>query len=376
MPSSAVQVFNQYYWDLLKKVKDLAKDLKYRNDDLGARDVLREIKKSYMTFDKGSEEHIDWYRSHATAFDTYVAAHIQKDAAASSIVDWSRDEEVAKVELYKGITIGAISRLFRNQNVILYYLILLCIFAQKELGQEELDHTIEVLKKEQPWNSESMEAEGLGSTTKLCLYALRDIHASSAAASSTNAPSGNPDDVMSQLENTSLGRLAKEIMNDVDVDEISKSIGEDGDIMKALTNPEGGITKLIGTVSQKMISKLASGELKQDTLMQDAMKLAGVLPNMPGGGKAMGGLGNMANMMESMTKMASMFGGGGEDGDDEAPDMASMISQFTKMMGGGAAPKAPKGARTTVNSAALNRSVRAKQLRRKLEEKRKQHEQS
>ena len=51
-----------------------------------------------------------------------------------------------------------------------------------------------------------------------------------------------------------------------------------------------------------MISKLASGELQQDKLLQDAMSLATKLPGMlPGGmGAQLGGLGSMLEQFQKM----------------------------------------------------------------------------
>lgn len=385
MPTSSVHVFNQYYWDLLKKVKDLAKDLKTRADDKGSRNILREIKRSYLSFDKLSDEHIAWYNQKAAAFESFIATNISEDTPVESVKGWVNDNDVLSVELYKGITIGNIAGIFRNTNVVLYYIVLMSVFADGKLKEDEtyLHGALDLLKKTQPWSDEDLAADNLSSDTRKKMLLLRDI----LRVSSSNTPSSpseeSSSDIMSELENTSLGRLAKEIMNDVDIDEISKSIGEDGDILKALGNPDGGITKLLGTVSQKMISKLASGELKQDALLQDAMKLAGALPGMSGGkggaaqNNAMGGLGNMASMMEQVTKMASMFGpmgGKGNDDDDgDGPDLASMMSQFANMMGNGGG-KNKGGTRTTVNHSALNRAVRSKQMRRKLEERRRKHE--
>ena len=377
MPS-AVHVFNQYYWDLLKKVKDLAKDLKYKGDDHGARAVLAAIKKSYMTFDKTSSEHVKWYVEHAAALDAFLEDRYIEEAPTSNMGDWYSNEAIAPIELYNGITIEMIARLFRNKSVILYYIVLMSIFAASDIPEEELNVIIDVLKKQQPWADEDLASPSLSSSSKSRLAILRDVLRASVKATPSPADAPNPDGLMNELENTSLGRLAKEIMNDVDVEEISKSIGDDGDILKALANPDGGITKLLGTVSQKMIAKLASGELKQDTLMQDAMKLAGVLPGMTGGGnKAMDGLGNMASMMEQVSKMAGMFGGANknDDGsDDENMDMSSMISQLSKMMGGTKGGGA-RGTKTAVDHNALNRAVRSKQMRRKLDERRRKHEQ-
>jgi hypothetical protein len=369
MSAPNVRIFNQYYWDFLKKVKDLARDLKYKSDDRGARHILREIKRSYLSFDKLSDAHIQWYREHAAAWEAFLDARLSdNEAGAASVTEaWSKESAVMECELYDGITIGAAAGVFRNQGVALYYLVLLSLFARAPEEEAATKHLVEVLRKPQPWTEEDVDKEDMAAEVRGRLRLLRDIYPKKARPSAADAPAeDNP--LFAELENTSLGRLAKEIMNDVDVEEISKSIGEDGDILKALGNPDGGMAKLLGTVSQKMIAKLASGELKQDALMQDAMKLASTLPGMAGGGgKATDGLGNMASMMSEISKMAGMFGGGGEGAED-------LMSMMSGMMGGAGPSHGGKGTRTAVNHAAVNRVVRSKQLRRKLEERRRKTE--
>ena len=77
---------------------------------------------------------------------------------------------------------------------------------------------------------------------------------------------------MAGMEDTMLGKLAKEIMEDVDIDKLQKSIGENGDILKAIGDPDSGFGDLISNVSRKMATKISNGELKQEGLLQDAMK--------------------------------------------------------------------------------------------------------
>lgn len=355
--SSAVLVFNQYYWDLLKKIKDLARDLKYSNDDRGARDLLREIKRSYLSFDKLSEEHMAWFRDNVAAdLDTALDGS-SADGDADAIASVTKIDK----ELFKGMTVAAIAKLFKNPRVFFYYVVLISIFATPDISVTDV---VAVLKRKHPWTAEDMAGFPEDGLVRKRLQLLNTVMGSlgstggsgGASGSAGASGSGKPD-MMSELESTSLGKLAKEIMSEINMDEMASAIGEDGDILKALANPDGGFTKLLGTVSQKMISKLASGELQQDALMKDAMKLAS---NIPGGIPGAGGLGGMAGMMQ---QMSSMFGGGG---DGDGPDIASMMSKFGDMMGGGKAAKGNAGAA----AANMSRSIRAKQLKRKLEKRR------
>ena len=357
--TTTVHVFNQYYWDLLKKSKNLAKDLKHKaSADTEARVILREIKNSYMSFDKTSEEHVQWYREH-------VAKAWQEFASdKKALDDWNNWYEnvdsIVNLELYKGISMGTLMKVYKSKDVVLYYFLLLSVFANDSVSAENVSKVLELLRnKRTPFTEDEvqfLEDPFVATSVRL----LHELSMTQAASVGTGAASGSSsqDSLLSELENTTLGKLAKEIMNDVNVDEIQQSIGDGGDILKAFSDPNGKMSQLIGTVTQKMVSKLASGELKQDSLLNDAMKLAGALPGGGAGG-----------MFEQISKMAGMFGGGGAGGDDEGFDIASMMKN---MMGGGkAGGGGNRGSRAVVNSAALTRNVKAKQLRRKLEERRK-----
>ncbi len=168
---------------------------------------------------------------------------------------------------------------------------------------------------------------------------------------------------MAGMEDTMLGKLAKEILEDVDIDKLQKSIGDNGDILKAIGDPNSGFSDLISNVSRKMATKISSGELKQESLLQDAMKFASVMPGMfgnQGTGGAAGGTGGAA-------------GGSG------TPDMASMMKMMGAMMNNKEGMEAfgnmmnPKGkkkdTRTTFNKNAYRKSVAINRLKTKLDRK-------
>lgn len=356
--TTTVHVFNQYYWDLLKKSKNLAKDLKHKASDVEARAILREIKNSYMSFDKTSTEHIEWYREHVQP--AWVEFATDK-TTLDSWKNWHENADgIVGLELYKGIPMGTLMKVYKSKDVVLYYFMLLSVFASEHVNTENVSKVLDILRKRSALTDEEVafiEDPFVATSVRI----LHEMSVTQSSGSQSSAGSSSQDNLLSELENTTLGRLAKEIMNDVNVDEIQESMG-DGDILKAFSDPNGKMSKLIGTVTQKMVSKLASGELKQDSLLNDAMKLAGALP---------GGAGGAGGMFDQIGKMASMFGGGGadEDGFDIASMMKNMMGGGKNMGGGGSGGS--RGSRAVVNSAALTRNVKAKQLRRKLEERRK-----
>jgi hypothetical protein len=189
---------------------------------------------------------------------------------------------------------------------------------------------------------------------------------------------------MQQLETTSLGKLAKEIMGDIDVNEVQSSISGGGNILESLTNPDGGLSKLLGTVSQKMMSKMSSGELNQETLLQDALKFSSQLQNMiPKGsnGKGGGGFGDIASMMSKVGDLANMMNSGKKDGNDSDSNSDDddgggfNFSKMASMLGSmGDNGKKQKQSRPVINKPELSRVAKAKQLRKKLERKKRENE--
>jgi hypothetical protein len=69
---SAIFVFNQYYIDLLKKLKHISK--KNKDNSSTAKKVLKAIKDNYVTFDKSSDEYISFIKSNFTdeLWDSYI----------------------------------------------------------------------------------------------------------------------------------------------------------------------------------------------------------------------------------------------------------------------------------------------------------------
>ena len=114
-----------------------------------------------------------------------------------------------------------------------------------------------------------------------------------------------------------------------------------------------------------MATKISNGELKQENLIQDAMKFASIMPNIFGGAAG----GNQSNnrgagvpdFSNIMSMMSSMMGSGGENDD------------FTQMFKNMNIPKnkGAKGSKMAVNESALKKIAKAKKLKKKLHEKKK-----
>ena len=173
---------------------------------------------------------------------------------------------------------------------------------------------------------------------------------------------------MSQMEGTMLGKLAKEILEDVDVEKLQKSIGENGDILKAIGDPDSGFSELISNVSRKMANKISTGELKQENLLQDAIKFASAMP---------GGIFGNSNQGQGQGQGTSKNTGGGGQ-----PDISSMMNMMNSMMNnkegmdmfknmmGNMNQGQKGGSRQSVNKPALKKLATVNKLKSKLAKRR------
>lgn len=377
--------FNQYYFDILKKVRALARDRK--NDDKEARVILKGVKRHYASWDKESDEYRVWFNTAPVAvpWDAYVAIADQENGEGTEDLDamkkWLSEGEGTEALLYKDIPAKNVAWVFGDDVAFHYFATILCIL-RRDLEKEEIKTVMEYLKgiTKPPADLEPLLSNLADAGVVRLLKRAKRLHGVKRAgggdkASATGAPGASP---LGDIENTSLGKLAKEIMEEVDVSELQKNIGEDGDILKALANPDSGLLKLVGTVSQKMVSKMATGELNQESLLTDAMQFAAKM------GGAIPGMGNLANIGELMSSvMGGAAGGMGGGAGGDGLDIGSLTSMMSQMMGGGLGARGGargtgSGARANVNMPAMNQHLRrkkqARDMRQKLDDKKRAQE--
>lgn len=389
-------VFNQYYFDVLKKLRALARERK--EDSREARGVLKAVKRHYLSWDKDSGEYRDWFNEADSAdheWDRYAGLDNETEALEA----WASGTTAV---LYKDMPVAMVRVIFKDVAAFHYFTTILCVLRREEVSGELLKQVLDALKAiaketdaEIGERLSAIDSEAVRHLMKraVMLHASQrtaTAQAAAAGAGAAGAAAGLPN--FSGLEETSLGRLAKEIMEEVNVDDLQKSVGEDGDILKALANPESGLLKLVGTVSQKMVSKMATGELNQENLLSDALQFATKMGgNIPG----LGNLAGMGNMLSSLMgggdgdndggRRGSRRGAGGASGGAAGGggmDMQGMLSSLMGMMGGaGGAPGMPGGAggsaRARPNVAAANQHLRrktqARSMRDRLAAKRKEN---
>jgi len=325
MSEEQVTLFNNYYFNLLKKLKNIARVDKNKDTH---RKCIQAIKQYYSTYNSSSDEYFKYYN---TTFDDQVSLFDSLDSAKNWL-DLNKD-----LPVYQGdITLSLVREVLNSDNSLLYFIIGMnvgCVVSESEVLSTFVKVT-QCIKSKDQFTKEIESIEGQP-VVKEQLLLMQQLY--------LNTVSSGLD--LEGIENTTIGKLAKEIMNEVDVSNLTESLNNNGDILKTLGDPNSGFTKLIGSVSQKLISKIATGEITNESLLKDAMDFSSKMKTskMPPG---MEGMGDMANMM---SMFQGLMGSGG--------------------LGGASGSGSRSSGKVRVNQAALDRMKKAKQLKRKLDEK-------
>lgn len=182
----------------------------------------------------------------------------------------------------------------------------------------------------------------------------------------------NIQDHLQSLFNGKIGKLAKELADDMSED-LSKTFGKDmenihstKDVLDAIMKDPSKMGNVVNTVKDKLTEKMESGDITKEDLVSEASEMMNKMKGLGGMG---GGMGAMANMMSSMAG-ESMAGGSmaGESmvNDDMASMMqsmggnASMFEDLAKSMG----MKIPKGSK--LNTGAMEAQQKKISLKERL----------
>lgn len=335
---TTVFVFNQYYIDFLKRIKDVAK--KNKETSSTSRSVLKAIKEHYVTLDKASDEYL-----------AFVVEQINDDAWGSYVSSYDTWFELNKdLMLFKDISIESIRKLLDDDYLCHHFLTVFYIF-KNELQDEVSSKIVKIL---QSIDGKDLLEEIEDTSIKQALTNLHEIR-----NKKIKEKAGID---MNFIEDTTLGKLAKEILEDIDVGKLQKSMGDSGDVLKAIGDPESGFADIITNVSKKMATKISNGELKQENLIQDAMKFASIMPNLFGTGPAASSNKSAApggqDLSGIMSMMSSLMG------DSKDTDFNSILKNMKRTQNS-------SGTRRTVNENALKKIAKAKKLKKKLFEKKK-----
>lgn len=170
--------------------------------------------------------------------------------------------QVSDIEIVNGIALGDILKedACRTQN---YVYTLLALW----LAHERTPEPLVVVDK--------IKAIELGDTNMDDVFDedLVNVLKKLVVHNDSDAPSSEEPDIMKIINDSKIGAIAKGIVDDI------------GKLPK-----QPDVTKMIGTITSKIGEKLQNGEITQEDLMEEAMKL-------------MGQLGNKAPQMKDIMKM-------------------------------------------------------------------------
>jgi len=291
--SSSVVIFNQYYYDLLTKIRTIAK--KHKEHSSTAKKILESVKDNYKEFDKTSGDYVKFINENCSEEFWKIYLDINKDDCD----EWLKRDDVKEVPIFTDITIGDISKLLRDNFLCHHYLSVFYIF-KNEMSDDSAATILKILQT----FDENFELDN--EEFKKIIGRLNTIKTEKVKSDSSF-------DAMENLKETTIGKIAKEIINDVDINKLKNTISNnEGDIFKALASKDSGLGEIFSTVGSKVTDKISTGELSQDAIMKDAMKFASMIPSMfgnQGGDNEGGGIG-MADLMKMMSAM-NMGGGGG-----------------------------------------------------------------
>jgi len=295
--SSSVVIFNQYYYDLLTKVRTIAK--KHKDNSSTANRVLESMKEYYKEFDKSSDEYLKFLNENCS--EDFWKGYLE--VSKEDCDEWLKKDDIKTVKIFNDITIGDISKLLRDNFMCHHYLSVFYIF-KNEMSDDSATTILKILQT----FDEEFELDN--ECFKKIIDRLNSMKTDKIKSDATY-------DSMDSLKDTTIGKIAKEIIQDVDINKLKNTLSNnEGDIFKALASEESGLGELFSTVGSKVTNKISSGELNQEAIIKDAMKFASMLPSMfnnrGGGGDGGEGGFNMADMMKMMSAMNGAQGGGGK----------------------------------------------------------------
>jgi hypothetical protein len=289
--ATSIVIFNQYYYELLTKIRTIAK--KHKENSSTANKVLDIMKDNYKEFDKTSVEYVKYLNDNCN--DDFWKSYL--DTEKDNCDDWLKKEEIKKVCIFKDISIGEIAKLLRDNFLCHHFLSVFYIY-KNEMSDDSASTILKILQT----FSDDFELDN--NDYKKIITRLNNMKTDKVKENTSF-------EGMGELKDTTIGKIAQEIIEDVNIDKFKQTMSEEGDILKALANPENGLGELFSKVGNKVTDKISSGELNQDAIMKDAMKFASMLPSMFGNNSGGGGNGDF-NMADMMRMMGAMNNGGGK----------------------------------------------------------------
>jgi len=326
VPSGAVTGFNRVYVELLKAVK--------------AGGACRgAIKRHYRKFDHEDASHVARWTEWTAAF---LERFLDVDADVNAVLGDATLAEDTRMfeEVYLEQVVAVVPR-----PALAQYLYALAAMARlHEIGADDaaVAAVHAHMAKAVPATDDAEGEETLDDVPDERVRAI--VRASRACAARYRPPPVSDDlppevaEQMRKLENTKIGRMAREI---------SATLGPE-----TLADP-AGLAAVIGKVGGVMQAKMRAGEIDHGELLGEAMGMIGSLPAMFGAGGGGGAAGaGLADLFKSM-------GGAGQAA--EGAGQAGLADMLRNVMGAfGPAAKAAATANAAANAATDHKASAAR----------------
>lgn len=321
-------LFNKFFSSFIKELKGLDDGLKTT------------IKKNYKVIDKSSDEYY-------TLFWDNVKSHLDVFVASENDM-LSMDEDILKLEIIQGITIGDAVEVLKEHDLQTFwnYINILLIFAYlytdiksvDSITKQDGDGDVEQVKESdakantyllftkvvtilsliQNSQDTSSELEDIiDDDVKRLLLKIKVFENTTEEVNLEEEAKKVPTpstEFLQSIENSKIADLAKEISKEIDISNINIEKPEDVAKLMDFSGSNNFLGNIVSKVSNKLTEKISSGEIKQEDLLSEAMSMMSMLNGGGGGGVAdilkgmggMGGLGEMLNnpMMSEIMKMA------------------------------------------------------------------------
>jgi hypothetical protein len=312
-----VLAFNRFYRNLLKDLKAVDKTI---------------IKKNYKVFNKISSEHIEFFKSQ---FDDVFDNIINEDISALSVKQDFIEKCIVKEFSIKMILENVDDF---EKNVFWNYLYILSLFTltlkdaegSNDTSDELFNTIITILSKIQKNEDvhEIVEDTIVDDDIKKIMLKIKPFKADENILEEPPVETKTEDNKQyvppfpSEMQDSMICNLAKEISNEIDVSNIKLDKPED--VLKLMDFSSGNniVGDIIKKVSTKIHDKINTGELKQEDLFNEAMSMMSMMNMGKGGGSK-----EASDMFGGMAGMASMLNN---------PMMSEMMKAMKK---GKAAPK-------------------------------------
>lgn len=261
--------FNKFYLNFLN-------DLKSYDDDF-----KKHVKSKFKVFDKTSVSHIQTFREELSKADDDI--EMVPGLTLQTILDNIEDSE--------------------NTAIVKSYLYIFKILGSLYDDTDDLvlEKILDIIRKIKEGADVSAEIDEVVDDDLRTNLALLQI------SLSTDDNKANIDDTMKMFENSMIGSIAKEISEEINVNDLNIKDPSDLLNMKNLGSEHGNVLgNIVSKVSTKIQSKITEGKINQSDLISEAMGMIGMLNSSMGAG----GLNNpmFAEVLKSFGNMPTAQG--------------------------------------------------------------------